>query len=152
VEKTTQEIMTTMSADTHWDLVETVNPSYRGLAIEFTDQIIREYDCKTNSEKALATFIANAYIRTIDNSRRFNSCAEAGEHLSDERTRYLAMLSKQIDRANRQFLSALTTLKQIKSPVIEMNIRTKNAFIAQNQQINADGTLKTNNSENNEAK
>ena len=61
----------------------------------------------------------------------------AGEYITENRTKYLAMLSKQIDRANRQFLSALTTLKQLKTPSIEMNIKTNTAFVSQNQQINS---------------
>lgn len=85
--------------------------------------------------------VTNSFIRAIDHSRRFNNCLNAGEYLSDERTRYLTMLSKQIDRANRQYLNALTALKQIKAPVIEMNIRTNTAFVSQNQQINVDNKI-----------
>ena len=146
------ELMISMSADTHWDIIETFRQQYRGLAKELTSQLIQEYGCKTYSEKALATLTANAYIRMIDNSRRFNGCAEAAEYLSDDRTRYLAMLSKQMDRAHRQFISSLITLKQIKSPAIEMNIKTNTAFVAQNQQINTDYPPKSTKNENNESK
>lgn len=145
IEKMIPETMMALSPESHWDLIESFNPNYRGLVVELAEQIIKEYDCKIHSEKVLASLVANAYVRVIDNSRRFNDCAEAGQHIHDGRTRHLAMLSKQIDRANRQFLSALMALKQIKSPTIEMNIKTKNTFIAQNQQINA-------NPENNESK
>jgi hypothetical protein len=46
-------------------------------------------------------------------------------------------MGKELDRAERHFFTALNTLKQIKSPMLEMNIHAKTAFIAQNQQINA---------------
>ena len=69
------------------------------------------------------------------------------EYISDERTRYLGYLSKQMDRAHRQYLSALMTLKQLKAPAIEMNIKTKNTFVAQNQQINATQPTESNKNE-----
>ena len=58
------------------------------------------------------------------------------------------MLSKERDRAHRQYLSTIMTLKQLKAPAIEMNIKAKTAFVSQNQQINVPQAPK----ENNEAK
>jgi hypothetical protein len=49
-------------------------------------------------------------------------------------------------------MAAIATLKQIKSPNVEMNIRTKNAFIAQNQQFNANTPPNPKENENNESK
>ena len=134
--------------ETHYPLVETVNPSYRPLAIEFSRQLIKEFDCKTPSEKALAQIVVNAYLRVIDASRRHNNCLEAAQYLSDERTKYLAVASKQLDRANRQFITALTTLKQIKTPSFEINVKTKAAFVAQNQQLNINPPNKDNTNKN----
>jgi hypothetical protein len=60
----------------------------------------------------------------------------AGEYLSDERTRYLAMLWKELDRANRHYLTSLNTLLEMKKPQMSINVKTKNAYFSQNQQIN----------------
>jgi hypothetical protein len=79
--------------------------------------------------------MVNAYIRVLDNSRRLNNELN-GQNITPNRNIYIANLSKQIDRANRQYISALLTLKQLKSPNVEMNIKTNNAFISNNQQIN----------------
>ena len=57
--------------------------------------------------------------------------------ISSEKNGYLAILSKELDRAHRQLITALTTLRQIKNPPIEFNVKAKTAFVAQNQQINA---------------
>jgi hypothetical protein len=46
-------------------------------------------------------------------------------------------MSKELDRANRQFITALTTLKQMKTPSIEINVTAKTAFVGKNQQFNA---------------
>ncbi len=127
--------------DNHHALIGVMNENYSPLAIEFANNLNKEYDCKMPSEKALSQVIVNAYIRLLDDTRRFNICIEAGEYLSENRTKHLAMLSKQIDRANRQFISALSALKQFKSPMIQINVKTHNAFVAQNQQLNANTNL-----------
>jgi len=150
-EKTTEAVSKALMVyglETHYPLAETVNKSYRPLAIEFSRQLIQEFDCKTPSEKALAQIVVNAYLRVIDNSKRFNNCYEAGEYLSKERTNHLSVMSKQLDRANRQFITALTTLKQIKMPSFEINVKTKAAFVAQNQQLNINPPNKDNSNKN----
>jgi len=134
--------------ETHYPIAETVIEKYRPLAIEFSCQLIQEFDCKTVGEKALAQIVVSAYIKVIDNSRRFNNCLESGKYISDERTRYLSVMSKHIDRANRQFITALTTLKQIKMPSLAISVKTKAAFVAQNQQLNVNPSNKNNLNEN----
>ena len=57
-------------------------------------------------------------------------------------------MSKHIDRANRQFITALTTLKQIKMPSLAISVKTKAAFVAQNQQLNVNPSNKNNLNEN----
>lgn len=149
------EVLMTLETDTHVALMEAFYSQYRGLAREFSKQLIKDYDCSTHAEKALAEIITNSYIRIIDNSRRLNNDLgnpNGGHPINENRTKYLAMISKQIDRANRQFLNALITLKQLKAPNIEMNIKTKNTFVAQNQQINANNPIESNKNENNESK
>lgn len=125
-----------LGLDNHHALIGAMKEDFRPLAIEFANTLAKEYDCKTPSEKALSQIVVNSYIRLLDDSRRYNDCSDTGEYLSEGRTKHLAMLSKQMDRANRQFLSALTTLKQMKSPPIQISVKTNTAFIAQNQQLN----------------
>ena len=50
----------------------------------------------------------------------------------------IQIIGLELDRANRQFLTALQTLKQIKAPQLEVNVETKTAFVAQNQQFNVE--------------
>lgn len=125
-----------LGLDNHFPLMGCVEESCRTLAVEFANTLAKEFDCKTPSEKALSQVVVNSYIRVIDDSRRYNNCSNGGEYISKERTNHLMMLSKQMDRANRQFVSALTALKQIKSPPMQVSIKTNTAFIAQNQQLN----------------
>jgi hypothetical protein len=123
----------------HYHLIPTADKQYAPLILNMTKQIEKDYNCCATDEKALAAVIAMAYIKIVDSSRMFSGWYENKERPSwDTSTKHLEMLSRQMDRANRQFLSAIAMLKQIKQPPIEVNIRTKNAFVAQTQQINAD--------------
>lgn len=128
--------------DTHFPLSETIDKEYRPQVIEFSRQLIREYDCKTSGEKALAETVVSAYARILKYSRCLNG-ALAGEstQIGKQHIEYYLMLSKELDRANRHFIIALTTLKQFKVPSLEISVKAKTAFVAQNQQINATNNL-----------
>lgn len=133
--------------DTHYPLAETVGEKYKPLVIEFSHQLIQEYNCQTSSEKALAEIVVGAYSRIIKYSEKMNSCM-AQELAMDNRLVYFSYLSKEIDRANRQFLTAFTTLKQLKTPPLKINVKTKTAFIAQNQQLNTNSSNQDNSNKN----
>lgn len=139
-------------SETHVALMESFNERFRGSAKVICKQFIKDLDCKNDFEKLLAESATMAFMRYMDASRRLNNCFDVDNLITPNKTAYMAMLSKERDRAHRQYLSTIATIKQLKSPTIEMNIRTKNAFVAQNQQINADYPPKTTNNENNDAK
>ena len=130
-------IMRAFENETHIGLIEAVSEQYRSAVKELSTQIIKDYDCKASIEKALACNVAHSYIKILDSSRKLNNELNCRE-INQNRTAYIGILSKQADRAHRQFLSALMTLKQIKAPLIEMNIKTHTAFISDKQQINLD--------------
>ena len=131
------DLLHALSLDSHFALMESVDEKYRGFAKELSVQLVDEYKCTTSLEKALIEVIAGSFIRIIDNSRRLNNELGASS-ITPNRNIYIANLSKQLDRSNRQFQSAISTLKQLKAPSIELNIKTKNTFISQNQQINVE--------------
>lgn len=138
------EVMYGFEADTHIAMMESFSERFRGGAKEVCKQFIRDLDCKTDTEKIMAETAAMAFMRYLDASRRLNNCLEVDIYLSPVRTAYMAMLSKERDRAHRQYLSTVATIKQLKAPVIEMSIRAKTAFVSQNQQINAGNPLHEN--------
>jgi len=127
-------VLDSMGLDTHYALATTV--SERSLVITVARQIEKEYNCKTASEKVLIQLIAGTYGKIIGYSSVMNSNIYELS-ISNEKNGYLAILSKELDRAHRQLITALSTLRQIKNPPIEFNVKAKTAFVAQNQQINA---------------
>ncbi|MBI2414373.1 hypothetical protein HYV31_00805 [candidate division WWE3 bacterium] len=129
------------SLDNHVAITGSVTKTYRPLVVGMTEQLMAEFDCKAPHEKALAELIASSYARYIQFTSFFNN-AQNIDYLSTEKTNYYTMFSKEADKAHRQFTNALMTLKQIKTPVPTVNVMAKNAFVAQNQQLNTFGNEK----------
>ncbi len=120
---------------THIPIAETTREEYRTFLIQMIKDIERENDCKTAIEKALAETIASSYVRTLEYSKDLTLYTQ-DNNLSHEKNGYCNVLSKEIDRAYRIFLNASMTLKQLKNPLLDVNIKSKNTFFAQNQQFN----------------
>lgn len=133
-----QAAMPVVGLETHYPLAEGVDERYRPLVIDMCNQLTKEYDCKTVSEKALVHMIVGAYARFLEYSRLFNNNQRA-EFLSEVKNGYYTMLAKDVDRAYRQYQSSLLTLRQLKTPTMEVTIKAKTAFVSQNQQINVSG-------------
>lgn len=135
-EKTLQALAI-YNLENHVLLVDTTtSEEHRTFAIEMATEIIKEYDCKTAVEKTLAHTITSAYIRAMEYSKLLSRVSNM-EFISDTKIRYYGMLGKEIDRANRQYISGLSTLALMKAPRLAVTVKTKNAFVANNQQINA---------------
>jgi hypothetical protein len=134
-QKTLNAAVSILGIDNDYPLVCSVKENYQSLAIEFASNLKREFDCKTPSEKSLAQVVVNAYIRIMFLSQKITAFFDLG-HTNPNLTSYFGILSKELDRAERQYLVALEKLKQIKTPPLKVNIKTNTAFVAQNQQLN----------------
>lgn len=128
--------MYAFGTDTHLPLAQSVGKTYRAMVMRDVREIEKEYDCKTTTEKMLAETIAGAHARIIQYSRRLNNFANV-DGITELSTPYYALWSKEVDRAHRQMMTAIITLKQLKSPTLNVSINAKTAFVAENQQINA---------------
>ena len=127
-------------------MVEAVEVRYRGLVINLRRELIKEYDCKAYSAKALVDMIIGAYARNLSLTKRLiNSSGK--DYTTVILNNYISAMGKEVDRANRHFITALETLRQMKQPELKVNVKAKNAFIAQNQQFNNSKTKEDENIE-----
>ncbi len=124
--------------------IEGVSVRYRGYAIKMKEDLIKEYDAKTLIEFSLIEQIVSSNIKFIACSKKMIEASEF-DYFGNDRNNFLKFLSIEKDRAFRQFISGTQALQQLKQPSLNIKINTKNAFIAQNQQLNS-------NSENNDTK
>ncbi|HUW21126.1 MAG TPA: hypothetical protein VMW41_00485 [Candidatus Bathyarchaeia archaeon] len=141
--KKVSELLPLFNLDNCHSFRELVPDWNRGRATEFALQLYKEYNCQTASEKALAQTTVIAFEHILDYSRRLHKLLSGTGSLKvmNEKTyplflKRIQIIGLELDRANRQFLTALQTLKQIKTPRLEVKVKSKTAFVAQNQQFN----------------
>lgn len=124
------------------------------LAFKLRGDLVKEYSVSTTSEKMIIDLVVTAYIRYLECSRLYSSLLEPvtknsyDEDEDDEegetwtytynqlKTNTIKELGKQIGMAHQQYITSLTFLKELKRPSINVNIKTKQAFVAENQQFN----------------
>lgn len=117
-------------------ILSSIEKEYQGMAMSVRRELIKEYSCQTYSEKMLVDMVVSSYMRNITASRKLKNVLSLSE-TSDILNKFVSNVSQEIDRAQRHFITTLTTLKQMKSPSLSVNVKTNNAFFAQNQQINS---------------
>jgi hypothetical protein len=142
--KNIDNVSLSLSLETGHILAESVSSRYRGFALAFKKDLEKEFDCKSASERAIVDQAVNAHIRKLTYSKLMEGHNEP-DWLSKEKVAFLNFYSKEVDRAHRQFLSAIETLRFMKQPIMKVNIKTNTAFVGEKQQFNTK-------IENNEAK
>jgi hypothetical protein len=142
ITKKLTELSLALGLETGHALMESVTETHIGLALQMKRDLQEEFNCKTPSEKALVDLAVSSYLSKLHYTKllRLNQTTSSSDHNG-----YRNSASKEIDRAHRQFISTIETLKFMKQPSLKVNIKTNNAFVGENQQFN-------NNVENNEAK
>ena len=111
-----------------------LSEQYKTLAVNMSRELQTEFDCKTVSEKATAQLVAINYCRTLEIQRRINSYLQPGS-ITDMGVKFLDVLSRELDRANRHYLTAVQVLKTMKQPKLQLNIKTDTAILGKNQLI-----------------
>jgi hypothetical protein len=117
-------------------LVSVIPEMYRTFAIDLSRKLQAEFDCQTPSGKATAELAALNFVRTMEIQRKIVSYL-VRDTISEISVRYLAVLSKELDRANRHYLTAVQVLKTMNQPPFSVNVKTQTAVIGQNQIVQA---------------
>lgn len=107
----------------------------RAYVLALAEQMQAEYGCAGASEKTLANVAAAAHVMYLAYSRRLEAQMNI-ETITTKRNQYIANLSKQADRAYRQYTKAISLLRSAKQPAVKLNVAAKEVYLAQNQQIN----------------
>lgn len=107
---------------------------HKTFVIDFTRRIQQEFECKTTIERSLSELIAINYVRILEIQRKINNLFE-NNGLTKLDVQYLAILSKELDRAQRHYLSAVQTLRTFKQPIFQLNVKADTAVVGQNQVV-----------------
>lgn len=117
-------------------LVSVIPEMYRTFAIDLSRKLQVEFDCQSPSEKATAELAALNYVRTLEAQNRINSYLATGT-FTEVGVKFLAVISKELDRANRHYLTTIQVLKTMNQPPFSVNVKTQTAVIGQNQIVQA---------------
>lgn len=116
-----------------------VNDWHQKHVIKLRNQIVAEYQANSPSEFMIVDLAINAYFRSLHTSRIYSCLARDKDgtvNYTQLKINMMKELGKQVEGANRQFISALTLLKEMKRPPINIKVQSKQAFVGQNQQFN----------------
>lgn len=113
-------------------ITEAVSERYKTFVISLSRQFQKEFNCKTASEKAIVELAVVSYIRTIEIQRMMKNYLDQNSS-SGIGVQFFATLSKELDRANRHFLTAVQALRMTKQQTMHVNVKTQTAVIGQNQ-------------------
>lgn len=133
---TGDKVMFALDLKTHFALTESVDEEYKYLITEMIACVVQEYACTTATEKSLAEMIALSHVRVLSLAKTMSAYGAGRVSINKEINDYYQIISKELDRAQRQLTGAIMALRQIKMPHMSLNINAKTAFIAHNQQIN----------------
>jgi len=109
---------------------------YITFSINMLRLLQKEYSCTTISEQATAELVSINYTRTLHIQSLINQFM-LKESMNKVDIAYLAILSKELDRANRHYIMAIYSLKLLKQPALKVNIKTNTAIVGENQLIQA---------------
>ena len=101
---------------------------------------VDEYKATSASELLVIDMVVVAYFRYMRTTSAFNSFIEDNDGRRDyESQTWINMmkeLNKAISSASQQMMTALTFLKELKRQPVQVKVHTKQAYFANNQQIN----------------
>lgn len=131
----------------HLLLTESLPSKFSSLSIKMAKSMIAEYKCSTSLEKSLVELIVNSFCRSLYLSSILVVVLEQKTvQIEQNFINYYKFIGKELDKANREYLTAITTLHQMKTPNIQLNLKADTVILGQNQQFNS---LTGNNNENN---
>lgn len=115
-------------------LIEGFKDELKTFVVDLSKQIQREYGCSTASQRATAELAASSYARTLQSQMMITRYLSKGE-FTDLGVLYMKFLSKELDRANRHYITAIQTLVSLKQPSMNITVKTNTANIAQQQLV-----------------
>ena len=110
----------------------TIPDQYGTFAVRLMRDIEQDFNCQTKSQKATAELAVISYVRFLEAQRRFNnvlSTDSAQPYISQ----FLSIMSKEIDRAIRHYLTAIQILNTMNQPQLKLTLKADTAIVGQNQ-------------------
>jgi hypothetical protein len=115
-------------------LVTGVSEEYRTFVNDFSKKLQLENDCQKESEKSLAHITALNFVRIMQIQAKIRSYLSK-DSVTDIGVGYLNVMSKELDRAERHYITSLNELRSMRMPKLSMSIKTNTAVVGSNQMV-----------------
>jgi len=130
----TFKAMTLYEFDKGLLMLTTIADQYKTFAIDHSRKLQKEFNCETVAEKSLCEITTVNFIRSLEIQRKINNLFSQNG-LSKLDVEYFTQLSKELDRAQRHYISSLQTLRSFKQPTFKLSVKADTAVVGQNQII-----------------
>lgn len=108
--------------------------AFKTMASELSKKLQSEYGCTTYGKKSLAEMTALNFCRVLAVQSHLKGFLEKDGY-GDLTVKIIATLSKELDRAQRHYLTSLQSLEMGLLPPMNVNIKTTTTNIANQQAI-----------------
>ena len=115
-------------------LAPAVSKNYRTFVTRLSLDLQKEFGCVKESEKSIAHITSLNYVRILEIQTKITNYLGKGE-VTNIGVGYLNVMSKELDRAERHYLTSLQALRMLKMPPLKVNIISQTAIVGQNQVI-----------------
>lgn len=103
-------------------------------ALQLSLDLQAQYKCDTDGKKSLAELTALNYCRVLEVQKNLFGFLKINKY-SELTIKIIAVLSKELDRAQRHYITSLQSLEMGLQPPLNISIRTNTANIAGQQAI-----------------
>jgi hypothetical protein len=131
--------MTVFEFDKGILLTSAIPERFKVFALEFNKNLQVEYNCVTSSERSMAELVTLNFVRTLAIQNKINSCLSMNS-IGETGVKFLAVMSKELDRAEKHYITSLAALKSFKMPSMAVNIKTNTAVVGQNQIVQSNNS------------
>jgi hypothetical protein len=115
-------------------MATSLGKEYRTFAVQLSRDYQKQYKCDTVGKKSLAELSAINYCRILEAQNKLDAYMSK-EAYGDLTVKIMAVLSKEIDRAQRHYLTSMQALELGLQQPLTVSIRTNTANIAGQQAI-----------------
>lgn len=99
--------------------------------------LIAQYQATGPAELMLVDLALSSYFRALRTNQAYHLLLnQTRTNAPQEQINFYKEIGRQIEFAHKQFVTALTFLKELRQPPVSVKIQTQNAFVANNQQVN----------------
>jgi len=139
LEKNRADYLNSIAIETGATLIRSIQHHDQTAVMSARKTLINDLKPQNIAELMLIDVIVNSYLRLMVASTVCTSLMTDKDgtiSLNNEIGERLKVQGKLIDYANKQFLLSLSTFKSLRQAPVNVNIKTKSAFVAQAQQFN----------------